>query len=152
MANHSLLYDLMGRFRYNQRTRSRFLLLAIVSAVVIVCLLQLPLLEGLRPDFYQPARPALTRAKIHLSAFYVDEESLLAELSKAHRQLLMTLAQLAKAKSQLSPEDRAVLERLRNRLRELEDERTTGHMTPEELHQTYRNMVGELEALIDRSD
>jgi hypothetical protein len=151
MTNHSLRNDLMGRFHYNQRNILRLLLLAFALAVLFVCL-RLPLLHGLRPNFYQPARPDLTRAKIHLSAFYDDEQSLISELTQTHRQLLMTLALLSKAESQLSPDDRALLDRVRKRLRVLEREHASRRMTPEALRQTYHNLAAALENLIDGSD
>ena len=127
------------------------LLLILVPAAVLVSL-RLPQFASQRPDFYQPARPDLTSAKIHLSAYYDDEKLLLSDLSQAHRQLATTLSLLAKAKSQLAPKDRLLLDSLRSRLQELEQARTSGSMTAETLRRTYQQLAAELKALIDRSE
>ena len=134
------------------RDRKGYLLLVLilVPAAVLVSL-RLPQLTSRRPDFYQPARPDLTSAKIHLSAYYDDEKLLLSDLSQAHRQLATTLSLLAKAKSQLAPKDRLLLDSLRSRLQELEQARTSGSMTAETLRRTYQQLAAELKALIDRS-
>ena len=126
------------------------LLLILVPAAILVSL-RLPQFVSRRPDFYQPARPDLTSAKIHLSAYYDDEKLLLSDLSQAHRQLSTTLSLLAKAKSQLAPKDRMLLDNLRSRLQDLEQARTSGGMTPETLRRTYQQLAAELKALIERS-
>lgn len=133
------------------RRRNRRLLLALCLILLSGALL-LPLIDAWRPDFYQPARPALTQAKIHLSAYYVAEKFLLTELSETHQELAATLDLLDKAKTQLAAADRRLLERLRSRLHRLEDDRVTKRLTPQALHQLYRQLAGELEELIHRSE
>jgi hypothetical protein len=153
MTDHSpgTTYSDTGKLYSLHRRRRRRLLMALALGLLLAALL-LPLLEGWRPNFYQPARPALTQAKMHLSAFYVDEKFLLTELSETHRQLAATLDLLDKAKQQLAPADRSLLERLRARLRQLEDDRMTRRLTPDALHKLYKQLASELEELIHRSE
>ena len=152
MRNPLPMKPLSQRLHTLLRGRKSYLLLLLilVPAAVLVSL-RLPQFVSRRPDFYQPARPDLTSAKIHLSAYYDDEKLLLSDLSQAHRQLSTTLSLLAKAKSQLAPKDRMLLDNLRSRLQDLEQARTSGSMTAETLRRTYQQLAAELKALIERS-
>ena len=152
MRNPLPMKPLSQRLHTLLRGRKSYLLLLLilVPAAVLVSL-RLPQFVSRRPDFYQPARPDLTSAKIHLSAYYDDEKLLLSDLSQAHRQLSTTLSLLAKAKSQLAPKDRMLLDNLRSRLQDLEQARTSGSMTAETLRRTYQRLAAELKALIERS-
>ena len=152
MRNPLPMKPLSQRLHTLLRGRKSYLLLLLilVPAAVLVSL-RLPQFVSRRPDFYQPARPDLTSAKIHLSAYYDDEKLLLSDLSQAHRQLATTLSLLAKAKSQLAPKDRMLLDNLRSRLQDLEQARTSGSMTAETLRRTYQRLAAELKALIERS-
>ena len=152
MRNPLPMKPLSQRLHTLLRGRKSYLLLLLilVPAAVLVSL-RLPQFVSRRPDFYQPARPDLTSAKIHLSAYYDDEKLLLSDLSQAHRQLSTTLSLLAKAKSQLAPNDRMLLDNLRGRLQDLGQARTSGSMTAETLRRTYQQLAAELKALIERS-
>ena len=103
------------------------------------------------PDYYEPARTALVSAREQLEASYSQEAALLAMLRKTHHDLEAAIRSLDKAK--VAPRHRRDMAILRERLRALEDVERLQHMTPDQLHESYReielqlsNLIGALEA------
>lgn len=106
------------------------------------------LLRATGPDYYQPARTALVEARQKLEASYNHEAVLLEQLRSTHHDLEAAIVALAQAR--VSPGDELEVAKIQTRLRALEDVRDLEKLSPEQLHQSYRDIEAQLTALVEK--
>jgi hypothetical protein len=105
-----------------------------------------------RPDYYDPTRTTLVEAERLLTRSfdrYQQQLDLREEIREAHMLLREAIADLEQAQ-RTDAEDRTQIQAIRSRLQDLEDEGQAPRMTPADLRRTYRELLAQLEALIDK--
>jgi len=117
--------------------------------ILVLALWLLFLLHQSEPNYYQPARAALVAARHRLHEYYSHESVIIQELRKARNELEATISLLNKAED-LDPADQQRLDALRLQLRQLEDVKQATHMSPEQLHTSYRAVAEGLDELIHK--
>jgi hypothetical protein len=105
-------------------------------------------LHDMEPDFYQPVRTALVTARQRIEQAYGHEATAIRELRLAHGELDAAITALNKAP--VDPADQRKLETLQMRLQSLEDVGRLEHTSPEQLQQSYHDIISQLKALITR--
>jgi hypothetical protein len=109
----------------------------------------LPAAQGLDQGLYNPARVALINARQQLSESLRQEEDILEQVRRVHKELDASLALLASAE-QIDPTMKAPIEALRAQLSALENDPSVAEMDSETLRSTYQRLLAEFEALIER--
>jgi hypothetical protein len=105
-----------------------------------------------RPDYYDPARTTLVEAERLLTRSfdrYQQQIALREEIREAHMLLREAIADLERAQ-RLDAADKPRIEAIRLRLERLELESGTPGMSAEELRGTYREILTQLESLIQK--
>jgi hypothetical protein len=103
-------------------------------------------LNNERPNFYQPARGAITDAAMILSETYNSEKDLIEKYQSVHKQLESAIALLDKAEK-LDPDDQRQIETLQIRLRALENGERMLTTQPDELKRTYHELIEQMHTL-----
>jgi hypothetical protein len=124
------------------RNGTELLIVALLLGAMVVVLD----LCGERPDYYQPARGAITDAALILSETYGTEKELLSKFQAVHRHLEDAIALLDRAE-RLDPADKRRIATLRVRLQALEDPDRMTTEDPEEMHRSYHSLMEQLNAL-----
>jgi chromosome segregation ATPase len=107
----------------------------------------LPVTRTSDHDLYNPARTALVNARAQLAETFSQEEDILEQMQRVHRELDESLTLLANAR-QIDPAMKAPIDALRARLSALEDDRAVAHMDTETLRGIYQRLLADFEALI----
>jgi len=105
-------------------------------------------LRDQEPNYYSPARTELVNARMRFEESLAHEQALIEQLRLAHQELDAALAQLSKA-VELDPAHRVRIEGLRSRLLEMEAADRRGEMSPEDLQASYRQLLAQMDALIN---
>lgn len=131
--------------------RRRYIFLGLSVIIIAAAAYFGPALRDREPDYYDPARAALVDAKQRFEESLVHEQALASHLQMAHEQLDSAISRLARV-AKLDPAHRAAAESLRARLRAIENPEYPGNTTPEELQQSYRELLTQMDALIADMD
>ena len=133
------------------RRRRRYLVLGagIIALTAVVAFG--PALRKQEPDYYDPARTALVNARLRFEESLGHEQALITQLHMVREELGSAIAELEKA-ADLDPADRARIEAMRSGLMSIEHPDKPGELNPNELHQSYRNMLAQMDALITEID
>lgn len=110
-----------------------------------------PMLRKQEPDYYDPARASLVNAKQLFEESLVHEQVLVEQLQMARKELDSAITQLAKVAA-LDPAHRASVESLRAGLLSLENPGHPGKTSPEQLKQSYRDLLAQMDELIRDMD
>ncbi|MGD8629740.1 MAG: hypothetical protein PVH38_03065 [Gammaproteobacteria bacterium] len=110
-----------------------------------------PALREHEPNYYNPARTALVNARLRFEDSLGHEQALITQLQKVHKELGSAIAELDKA-ADLDPADRARIEAMRAGLLSLEHPANPGELSLNELHQSYRDLLGQMDTLITELD
>lgn len=120
------------------------LLLALVVVVYIGSVMR-----DQKPDFYAPGRSAIVNARMHFEESLGFEQALIEQQRMAHNEINMAISQLVKAES-LDPADRSRIEQMRVQLLALEKTDRERENTPNELHEQYKTLLNQMDALIKK--
>ncbi len=144
-----------------QRNRSGTFSIIIAAILVIAALLlvasskppladdnNLPAAQGSDQGLYNPARVALINARRQLSESFSQEQEILEQVRRVHKELDASLALLASAE-QSDPTMKAQIDALRAQLSALENDPSVAQMDSETLRSTYERLLAEFEALIE---
>lgn len=107
----------------------------------------LPVTRTSDHDLYNPARTALINARAQLAETLSQEQDILEQMQRVHRELDASLTLLANAR-QIDPAMKVPINTLRARLSALEDDRAVAQMDTETLRGTYQRLLADFEALI----
>jgi hypothetical protein len=110
-----------------------------------------PALREKEPDYYDPARTALVNARLLIEESLGHERAVVDQLKMAHEELDSAITQLTKA-ADLDAAYRTRIEALRARLLSIENTDRSGETSPEELQQSYRDLLAQTQALITELD
>jgi len=108
-----------------------------------------PAVQDSEEGLYNPARVALVNAREQLSESFNQEQDILEQVKRVHKELDASLDLLARAE-QIDPTMKAPIEALRAQLTALENDPAVAKMDGEELHRAYEHLLAEFEALIER--
>jgi hypothetical protein len=108
----------------------------------------LPAAQGSEQGLYNPARVAIINARQQLSESLRQEEDILEQVRRVHKELDASLALLASAE-QIDPTMKAPIDALRAQLSALENDPSVAQMDSETLRSTYEHLLAEFEALIE---
>lgn len=131
--------------------RRRYIVLGLFIAVLAAILYFGPMLRKQEPNYYDPARVALINAKQQFEESLVHEQVLIDQLNMARAELDTAISQLARVAA-LDPAHRAGVESLRANLLALENPEHPGTTSPEQLKQSYRELLMQMDALIKDMD
>jgi chromosome segregation ATPase len=131
--------------------RRRYVFLGLTLLIIVVVAYFGPVLRNREPDFYDPARTALINARQRFEESLVHEQELRNHMQMAHRQLQSALDELSRVEA-LDPAHRAGIESLRARLQAIENPQDPGAASPGELQQSYRDLLTQMDALIEDMD
>jgi hypothetical protein len=99
-------------------------------------------------DLYNPARAALVNARRQLAETFRQEQDILEQRRRVHRELDASLKLLADAE-QLDPSMSAPIEGLRERISVLESDPCATQFDGETLKELYDRLLADFEALIE---
>jgi hypothetical protein len=143
------MVDNNGRDRpakgHGLRNAAGFLVVALIVGGILSLL---DLYEDL-PNLYDPARVALSRAETHLNRSYDREEDIMTEV-RAARQELDSAVDLLESAADADPAIKGQVEAIQLRLNNLKTEQPTPSMTPKELHRAYRELLADINKLLNR--
>jgi hypothetical protein len=143
------MVDNNGRDRpakgHGLRNAAGFLVVALIVGGILSLL---DLYEDL-PNLYDPARVALSRAETHLNRSYDREEDIMTEV-RAARQELDSAVELLESAADADPAIKGQVETIQLRLNNLKTEQPPPSMTPKELHRAYRELLADINKLLNR--
>ena len=131
--------------------RRRYVVLGLGVLALAAAIYFGPMLREQEPDYYDPARTALVNARLRFEESLGHEQALIAQLQMVREELDSAITQLDKA-ADLDPADRARIEALRSRLMSLERPDDLEKLGANELHQLYRDLLVQMDALITDLD
>jgi len=144
--------------QHNRIAMFSIIVAAILGVVtfLVVRSVNSPLAEGNNPpavhssnhDLYNPARAALINARGQLAESFSQEEDIVEQLQRAHRELDASLTLLARAQ-EIDPTMKAPIDALRAKLSALENDPSVARMDTETLRSNYVRLLDEFEALIE---
>ena len=142
MATERNLARQTARHRHRRYVVIGLGILALAAVIVFG-----PALREQEPDYYDPARTALVNARLRFEESLGHEQALISQLQMVREELDSAITQLGKA-ADLDPADRARIEELRTRLQSIGRSGTLGELSSYELHQSYRELLAQMDALI----
>jgi exonuclease VII small subunit len=110
-----------------------------------------PMLREQEPNYYNPARTALVNARLRFEESLGHEQALITQLQMVREELDSAITQLDKA-ADLDPADRARIKTLRSSLLLIEPHDGLREPSSNELHQSYRDLLAQMDALITDLD
>jgi hypothetical protein len=110
-----------------------------------------PMLREQEPNYYNPARTALVNARLQFEESLGHEQVLLTQLQRVREELDSAITQLGKA-ADLDPADRARIEELRASLQSIEHPDGLVDLSANELQQSYRDLLAQMDVLISDLD
>jgi exonuclease VII small subunit len=131
--------------------RRRYVVLGLGGIALVAAIYFGPALREHEPNYYNPARTALVNARMRFEESLGHEQALLTQLQMVHEDLDSAITQLGKA-ADLDSTDRARIEALRSSLVSTESPDRLGEVSSEKLYQSYRDLLAQLEALIEELD
>lgn len=131
--------------------RRRYLVLGLGILALAAALYFGPMLREQEPDYYDPARTALVNARLRFEESLGHEQALIAQLQMVREELDSAITQLGKA-ADLDPADRARIKVLRADLESIERPDDLEKLGSNELHQLYRDLLVQMDALITDLD
>lgn len=134
-----------------QHRRRRYVVLGLVILALAAVIYFGPKLREQEPNYYDPARTALVNARLRFEESLGHEQALIAQLQMVHKELDSAIAQLGRA-ADLDPADRARIEDLRASLLSIEQTDGPEKLGSEELYQSYRELLAQMDALITDLD
>ena len=131
--------------------RRRYVVIVLSIIALAVAIFFGPALREQEPDYYNPARTALVNARLRFEESLGHEQALITQLHMLREELGSAIAELEKA-ANLDPADRARIESMRSDLLSIEHPEKPGELNPNELHQSYRDLLAQMDALITEID
>ena len=127
--------------------RRRYAVLGLGILALVAVIFFGPALREQEPNYYNPARTAIVNARLRFEESLGHEQALIAQLQMVHEELDSAITQLGKA-ADLDPADRARIEALRASLQSIEHPDSLVALNSNELHQSYRDLLAQMDALI----
>jgi len=134
-----------------KQRRRRNIALGLGILVLAAVIFYGPALREQEPNFYNPARTALVNARLRFEESLGHEQALIAQLQLVHEELDSAITHLGKA-ADLDPADRARIEALRSSIQSIERPDALVESSANELHQSYRDLLAQMDALITDLD
>jgi len=134
-----------------KQRRRRYLVLGMGIIVLAAVIFFGPALREREPNFYNPARTALVNARLRFEESLGHEQALISQLQMVHEELDSAITHLGKA-ADLDPADRARIEALRSSIQSIERPDALVESSANELHQSYRDLLAQMDALITDLD
>ena len=127
--------------------RRRYVLMGLGIIALAAAVIYGPALRKQGPNFYNPARNALVNARLRFEQSLDHELALVDQLQQAREELDLAITELGKA-ADLDPADRAKIEQMRSKLLSMESPDHLEQLGSQELFQSYRDLLAQMEALI----
>ena len=127
--------------------RRRYVVLGLGFVILVAVIIFGPMLRKQEPNYYDPARAALINARQQFEESLAHEEVLLEQIRMAHEELDSAITQLARV-ADLDPSHRSAIESLRASLLSIENPDHPEETSPEQLRQSYRDLLVRMDALI----
>jgi|GEM_PF-3494425 hypothetical protein len=134
-----------------KQRRRRYIVLGAAIVALAGVIIFGPALRQQEPDYYDPARTALVNARLRFEESLGHEQALITQLHMVREELASAMAELDKA-ADLDPADRARIEDMRSGLMSIEHPDKPGELNPNELQQSYRDLLARMDALITELD
>jgi len=131
--------------------RRRYVVLGLGIFALAAVIIFGPALREQEPDYYDPARTALVNARLRFEESLGHEQALITQLQMVREELGSAIAQLDKA-ADLDSADRTRIEAMRSGLLSIEHPENPGELNPDELQQSYRDLLAQMDALITELD
>ena len=131
--------------------RRRYLVLGLAIIALVAVIFFGPALREREPDYYNPARTALVNARLLFEESLGHEQELIDQLQMVREELDSAITHLGKA-ADLDPADRARIEALRSSIQTMERSDGLADLSSNELHQSYRDLLAQMDALITDLD
>jgi len=107
-----------------------------------------PMLRDREPDYYDPARTALVNARLLFEGSLGHEQEMVEQLEMAHKELDSAITQLSAVEG-LDPAYRKKIDVLRASLESIVTNDREGEISPEKLRQSYRDLLAQMQVLIN---
>ena len=130
-----------------EHRRRRYVVLGLCIFALAAAIYFGPVLRKHEPNYYNPVRASLIKARKLFAESLVHEQVLSDQLKMAHEELDSAITRLAKV-ADLDPAYRARIESLRASLLSLENPDRPKDESPEKLQQAYRDLLAQMETMI----
>jgi hypothetical protein len=131
--------------------RRRYVALGVAVFALAAVIFFGPTLREQEPNYYNPARTALVNARLRFEESLGHEQALITQLQMVREELGSAIAELDKAAG-LDPADQARIKAIRSGLLSIEHPDNPGEPGTNELHQAYRDLLDQMDALITELD
>ena len=131
--------------------RRRYVALGVAVFALAAVIFFGPTLREQEPNYYNPARTALVNARLRFEESLGHEQALITQLQMVREELGSAIAELDKA-ADLDPADQAGIKAIRAGLLSIEHPDNPGEPGTNELHQAYRDLLDQMDALITELD
>lgn len=131
--------------------RRRYLVLGFGIFALTAVIVFGPGFREQEPNYYNPARAALVNARLLFLESLEHEEELITQLQEVRKELDSAINQLGRA-ADLDRGDRAKIEELRSGLQSIERSGGSGELSSQELDQSYRDLLAQMDVLIAELD
>jgi len=134
-----------------EHRRRRYVALGLGIIALAAAIYFGPVLREQEPNYYDPARTALVDARLLFEESFGHEQVVIDQLQMAHEELDSAITQLAKV-ADLDPAYRTRIEALRASLLSIENPDHPEETSQEQLQQSYRDLLAQIDALITDLD